>query len=64
MDARVSSAVIGGFCWVPRCQKKLTLVAYDFCAVRAKQNSGMIHSFWERFAEYRKLLLQIPIVNG
>jgi len=24
----------------------------------------MIHSFWECFAEYRKLLLQIPIVNG
>jgi hypothetical protein len=44
--------------------KKLTLVAYDFCPVRAKQNSGMIHSFWECFAEYCKLLLQIPIVNG
>jgi hypothetical protein len=31
--------------------KKLTPVAYDFCAVRAKRNSGMIHSFWECFAE-------------
>jgi hypothetical protein len=31
--------------------KKLTPVAYDSCAVRAKQNSGMIHSFWECFAD-------------
>jgi hypothetical protein len=31
--------------------KKLTPVAYDSCAVPAKQNSGMIHSFWECFAE-------------
>ena len=31
--------------------KKLTPVAYDSCGVRAKQNSGMIDSFWEWFAE-------------
>jgi hypothetical protein len=31
--------------------KKLTPVAHDFRAVRAMQNSGMIHSFWECFAE-------------
>ena len=31
--------------------KKLTPVAYDSCAVRAKQNSGMIHSSWEYFAK-------------
>jgi hypothetical protein len=31
--------------------KKLTPLAHDFRAVRAMQNSGMIHSFWECFAE-------------
>jgi hypothetical protein len=31
--------------------KRTDTVAYDSCAVRAKQNSGMIHSFWECFAE-------------
>ena len=52
-----------GFVGVPRCQKTDTCRSRFLCSP-CEQNSGMIHSFWECFAEERKLLLQIPIVNG